>query len=93
MQEGRFVKVAEIVAMTLFRLGRGASYRETEDRFQHSPSTVGKYDKQVLDSLVQLSADIIRPHQSQDEVPAEILMKKGFYWLFFKVCREPSHTL
>jgi len=93
LEEGRFVRAAEIVAMTLFRLARGASYREAEDRFQHSPSTIGKYHKQVLDGLVQLSADIIRPFQSQDEVAPEILHKKGFYWPFFKVCCEPSHTL
>ncbi|KAJ8438634.1 LOW QUALITY PROTEIN: hypothetical protein Cgig2_016380 [Carnegiea gigantea] len=93
LEEGHFVRAADIVAMTLFRLARGASYREAEDRFQHSPSTIGKYHKQVLDSLVQLSADIVRSYQSQDEVAPEILQKKGFYWPFFKVCCEPSHTL
>ncbi|KAJ8423138.1 hypothetical protein Cgig2_016491 [Carnegiea gigantea] len=79
LEEGRFVKAAEIVAMTLFRLARGASYQEAEDRFQHSPSTIGKYHKQVLHGLVQLSSDIVRSYQSQDEVPAEILQKNGFY--------------
>jgi len=33
LEEGRFVRAAEIVAMTLFRLARGASYQEAEDRF------------------------------------------------------------
>ncbi|KAJ8435033.1 hypothetical protein Cgig2_027242 [Carnegiea gigantea] len=93
LEKGHFVKAAEIVAMTLSRLARGASYWEVEDRFQHSLSTIGKYHKQVLHDLVQLSSDIVRPYQSQDEVPAEILQKKGFYWPFFKVCCEPSHTL
>ncbi|KAJ8431069.1 hypothetical protein Cgig2_017065 [Carnegiea gigantea] len=34
LEEGHFVKTAEIVAMTLFILARGASYRDAEDRFQ-----------------------------------------------------------
>ncbi|KAJ8436074.1 hypothetical protein Cgig2_000370 [Carnegiea gigantea] len=42
-KEGCFVKAAEIVAITLFILARGASYQEVEDRFQQSPSTIGKY--------------------------------------------------
>ncbi|KAJ8445649.1 hypothetical protein Cgig2_009050 [Carnegiea gigantea] len=82
LKEGCFVKAAKIVVITRFILVRGASYQEAEDRFQHSPLTIGKYHKQVLDGLVQLSSDIIRPYQSQDELPAEILQKKGFYWPF-----------
>ncbi|KAJ8436744.1 hypothetical protein Cgig2_009718 [Carnegiea gigantea] len=73
LKEGRFVKAAEIVAITLFILARGANYREAEDCFQRSPSTIGKYHKQVLDGLVQLFGDIVRPYQSQDELPTEIL--------------------
>ncbi|KAJ8442943.1 hypothetical protein Cgig2_019516 [Carnegiea gigantea] len=42
LKEGLFIKVAEIVAITLFVLVRGASYGEAEDHFQHSPSTIGK---------------------------------------------------
>ena len=93
LQEGRFLKAAEIVAMTLFRLARGASYREIEDRFQHSPSTISVYHKQVLNGLVQLSSDIVRPYQSQDEVPVEIFQRKGFYWPFFQVHCQSSHTV
>ncbi|KAJ8445632.1 hypothetical protein Cgig2_018573 [Carnegiea gigantea] len=85
LKEGHFVKAAEIVAITLFILARGAGYREAKDRFQHSPSAIGKYHKQVLDGLVQVSADIARPYQSQDELPSEIVEKKGFYWPFFKI--------
>ena len=91
LKYGRFIKAAEIVVITLFILARG-SYREAEDRFQHSPSTIGKYHKQVLDGLVKLSSDIIRPYQSQDELADEIFQKQGFYWPFFKVCLSPPHT-
>ncbi|KAJ8430906.1 hypothetical protein Cgig2_008409 [Carnegiea gigantea] len=92
LKEARSIKAAEIVAITLFVLARGASYQEAEDCFQHSPSTIGKYHKQVLDGLVKLSSDIVRPYQSQDELSAEILQKKGFYWPFFKVWLLAPYT-
>ncbi|KAJ8431884.1 LOW QUALITY PROTEIN: hypothetical protein Cgig2_001576 [Carnegiea gigantea] len=83
LKEDRFIKANKIVAITLFVLARDASYREAEDRFQHSLSTIGKYHKQVFEGLVKLPSDIIRPYQSQVELPTEILQKKGFYWPFF----------
>ncbi|KAJ8445669.1 LOW QUALITY PROTEIN: hypothetical protein Cgig2_007145 [Carnegiea gigantea] len=48
-----------------------------EGRF-HYPLTIGKYHKQVLNGLVRLFANIVRPCQSQDELPTEIVEKKGF---------------
>ncbi|KAJ8420505.1 LOW QUALITY PROTEIN: hypothetical protein Cgig2_015269 [Carnegiea gigantea] len=92
LKEGRFIKAAEIVVISLFVLARRASYREAEDGFQHSPSTIGKYHKQVLDSLVKLPYDVIRRYQSQDELPAEIFQKQGLYWPFFKACLSPPYT-
>jgi len=92
LQEGRFIKVAEIIAMSLFIFARGASYREVEDRFQHCPATVGIYHHQVLEAFVKLSADVIRPFQSQHTVHNNIVCSPRFYWPFFKVhviwCRE-----
>lgn len=55
-------------------------------RFQHSPSTISTYHNQLLETLVTLSADIVRPYCSQDEVPLEIAQKPGFYWPYFKDC-------
>ncbi|KAJ8419561.1 LOW QUALITY PROTEIN: hypothetical protein Cgig2_018119 [Carnegiea gigantea] len=77
LKKGRFVKAAEIVAITFFILARA----------------IGKYHKQVLDGLGRLFANIVRPCQSQDELPIEIVEKKGFYWPFFKVWFLPPHTL
>ncbi|KAJ8445670.1 LOW QUALITY PROTEIN: hypothetical protein Cgig2_007146 [Carnegiea gigantea] len=85
LKEDRFVKLTEIVAINFFILARGASYREAENCFQHYPSIIDKYHKQVLDGLVRLFANIVRPYQSQNEFPTEIVEKKGFYWPFFKV--------
>ena len=64
LQEGRFIRTAEILAMSLFIFARGASYREAEDRFQHCPSTVGRYHHAVLEGFVKLSADVVRLYAS-----------------------------
>ena len=80
-----FIKVAEIIAISLYIFARGAIYRGVEIQFQHSPSTISTYHSQVLETLVNLFADIIRSYRSQDEVPPEITQKSGFYWLYFKV--------
>ena len=85
IDEGRFIKIAEIVALSLYIFARGASYRDLEIRFRHSPSTVSTYHNQVLETLVKLSADIVRSYRSPDEVSPEIAQKPGFYWSYFKV--------
>ncbi|KAJ8432029.1 hypothetical protein Cgig2_026732 [Carnegiea gigantea] len=72
IDEGRFIKIAEIVALSLHIFTRCASYRDVEIRFRHSPSTISTYHNQVLETLVKLFADIVRPYRSQDEVPPEI---------------------
>ena len=79
IDEGCFIKKTEIVALSLYIFARGASYRDVEIRFRHSPSTISTYHNQVLETLVKLSADIIRPHRSPDEVSPEIAQKPGFY--------------
>ncbi|KAJ8432992.1 hypothetical protein Cgig2_029442 [Carnegiea gigantea] len=72
IDERRFIKIAEIVALSLYIFARGASYRDVEIRFRHSPSTVSTYHNQVLETLVKLSADIARPYRSPDEVSPEL---------------------
>ncbi|KAL6588137.1 hypothetical protein OROMI_001115 [Orobanche minor] len=65
------------------RLHRGASYRDAADVFEHSISTISKYFKKVLDALVTLSYDIVRPHADLSMVPPEI-MNNSSYWPFFE---------
>ncbi|KAL6543239.1 hypothetical protein OROHE_010759 [Orobanche hederae] len=62
LSDGRFVKVAEQVGICIFILAKGASYRDAADVFKHSLSTICKYFKKVLEALVTLSFDIVRPH-------------------------------
>lgn len=86
IDEGHFIKIAEIVALSLYIFARGASYHDVENRLQHSPSTISTYHNQVLETLVKLSADIVRPYRSQDEVSLEITQKSGFYCPYFRDC-------
>ncbi|KAJ8424918.1 hypothetical protein Cgig2_027314 [Carnegiea gigantea] len=58
---------------------KGASYRDVEIRFLNSPSTISKYHNQVLQALVKLSIDNVRPYQSQHQVPPEIAEKSRFF--------------
>ena len=47
LQDSSFIKAAEILAMSLFIFARGTSYWEMKDRFQHCPTTVSNYHKQL----------------------------------------------
>ncbi|KAL6558591.1 hypothetical protein OROMI_018941 [Orobanche minor] len=85
LSDGRFIKVAEQVGICIFILAKGASYRDAADVFKHSISTISKYFKKVLDALVTLSYDIVRPHADLSLVPLEI-MNNSLYWPFFEDC-------
>ncbi|KAJ8443304.1 hypothetical protein Cgig2_015782 [Carnegiea gigantea] len=54
-------------------------------RFSCSQSNISKYHNQVLQALLKLSIDIVRPYQSQVETPSEIADHLGFFRPFFKV--------
>lgn len=60
LDEGCFLKVVEIVVISLYIFARGASYRDVQIQFPHSPSTISKYHNQILQALVNLSVDIVR---------------------------------
>ncbi|KAL2900711.1 putative nuclease HARBI1 [Bienertia sinuspersici] len=54
-------------------MAKADSYRDAAERFQHSISTISIYFKPMLKALVSHSREIIRPYQSLNEVPQEIL--------------------
>ena len=83
MSNGQFIKVVEQVGMCLYILSRGASHRETIERFQYSISTISKYFLEALEALMMLPVDVIRPYYSLHEVPPEI-SNNGRYRPFFR---------
>ena len=64
--------VSEQVGICLYIMVKGASYRDAKDRFKHSISTILHYFRLVLDALVTLSHDIIRPNRDLKKVPPEV---------------------
>ncbi|XP_074313991.1 uncharacterized protein LOC141649195 [Silene latifolia] len=81
--DGKYIKVDEQIGICLYILAKGSSYRDVADRFKHSISTICVYFKKVLDVLVILSHDIIRPHRDLLEVPPEV-ENYSLYWPYFK---------
>lgn len=69
LSDGRYISVAEQLGIFLYIMAKGSSYRDAAGRFQHSIATIGLYFKQVLEAMVHLSTEIIRPYQSLSEVP------------------------
>lgn len=81
---GKFIKVDEQLGICLYIMAKGASYRDVADRFKHSISTICHYFRKVLNALVILSYDIIRPHRDLHEVSPEV-EGNSLYWPYFKV--------
>ncbi|KAL2934755.1 putative nuclease HARBI1 [Bienertia sinuspersici] len=83
LPDGRYVKVYEQLGICLFILAKGDSYRDASDRFKHSPSTICHYFHKLLDALIALSCDIIRPHRDLTEMSLEVV-NSSKYWPYFK---------
>lgn len=90
--DGKFIKVDEQLGICLYIMAKGASYRDVADRFKHSVSTISYYFRKVLNALVILSHDIIRPHHDLREVSPEV-EENSLYWPYFKVINIPSISI
>jgi hypothetical protein len=84
LEDGRFVKIPQQVAICLYILSKGVGYRDVGTRFTCSPTTIGNYFLKVLDALRILSYDIVRPHRDLNEAPPEVTNDTR-YWPFFVV--------
>uniref|UniRef100_A0A803MTN3 DDE Tnp4 domain-containing protein n=1 Tax=Chenopodium quinoa TaxID=63459 RepID=A0A803MTN3_CHEQI len=85
LSDGRYISVAEQLGIFLYIMAKGSSYRDAVGRFPHSIATIGLYFKQVLEEMVHLSTEIIRPYQSLTVVPKKI-GDSTKYWPYFKDC-------
>jgi hypothetical protein len=48
------ISVEEALAMFLHIVGRGTSFRDVEERYQHSGATVFRYFRAVVEALLKL---------------------------------------
>ena len=77
------VSIEEQLAIFLKIVGEEASNRTTGDRFQRSGETISRYFNQVLEALIYLYPEFVRP--PIETTPAEISHSRKFF-PFFRNC-------
>lgn len=84
LSDSRNVSVEEALAIFLHIVGRGTSFRDVEERYQHSGATVFRYFRAVLMALLALVPKYIKLPSSV-EIPVAISSSTKNY-PFFKDC-------
>ena len=84
LQDSKNISVEEAVAMFLHVVGRGTSFRDVEERYQHSGTTVFRYFQAVVTALLALVPTYIKL-PSSSEIPVAISSSMKNY-PFFKDC-------
>jgi DDE superfamily endonuclease len=84
LKASRSVSIEEQVAMFLFTVGRTASNRDVQDRFQHSGETVSHYFHAVLNAINRIVPKYIQL-PSTSEIPIAITSNSKFN-NFFNDC-------
>ncbi|XP_038679432.1 uncharacterized protein LOC119980708 [Tripterygium wilfordii] len=82
------VGITEMVAMFVFILGHAQSNRDIGERFQHSGETISRLFHKVLQAVMKMSKEIIKPIGDQlNETPTYIREHpKVCYRICFKDC-------
>lgn len=84
MCSSKGVQLEEAVCMFLMTLGHGVGNRMIQERFQRSGETVSRQFGIVLQKMINLALQEIRPLDNYDEVPLYIRSNPK-YWPYFKV--------
>ncbi|XP_072064172.1 uncharacterized protein [Arachis hypogaea] len=84
LKSTRGVSGEEMVAIFLYMLGQGASYRMLEERFQHSGETIFRQFHHVLSCVKKLAKNIIRPIDPSFGDTPKYIMDNDRYWPYFK---------
>nr|KAJ0212679.1 hypothetical protein LSAT_V11C400165520 [Lactuca sativa] len=83
LQQSRKVSIEESVGIFLMTLAHGCSNRFVQEFFNHSGETIHRHFHTVLEAVLKLSADIIKPDANyNDDVPAYILNNPRYYPMF-----------
>jgi hypothetical protein len=81
----KHIGVEESVATFLYMIGQASSYRNVQERFQHSGQTIHTHFNRVLEAVCKLGKNIIRPADSIDS-PSPHIRDDHRYWPYFKDC-------
>ncbi|XP_042497659.1 uncharacterized protein LOC122076427 [Macadamia integrifolia] len=84
LKDSRYLRVDEQLALFLFIVGKGASNRDAQERFQRSDWTISQHFGMVLKAMRSLAKERIRP-PSFNRIPIEIASNPK-QWPFFKDC-------
>ena len=79
-----YLSVEEQVAIFLYGVAKNATNETLQDWFQHSPDTIHRHFKRVLEAITNLTTIYIRPPSLH---PHPVLSKPKFY-PFFKVSKS-----
>ncbi|CAI9298996.1 unnamed protein product [Lactuca saligna] len=83
LQQTRKVSIEESVGIFLMTLAHGCNNRFVKECFNHSGETIHRHFHTVLEAVLKLSADIIKPDVNyNDDVPEYILNKPRYYPMF-----------
>jgi hypothetical protein len=80
------IGVEENVALFLYMIGHGATYRNVQGRFQHSGQTIHNHVHRVLTAVYKLGNHIIRPSDQMHSVASDYIKDDDRYWPYFKDC-------
>ncbi|XP_052625837.1 uncharacterized protein LOC128132878 [Lactuca sativa] len=83
LQQTQNVYIEEYVGIFLMTLAHRCSNRFVQEFFNHLGETIHKHFHIVLEAVLKLSADIIKPNANyNDDVPEYILYKPRYYPMF-----------
>ncbi|CAI9269664.1 unnamed protein product [Lactuca saligna] len=86
LQQTRNVSMEESVGIFLMTLAHGCSNRFVQEFFNHSGETIHRHFHTVLEAVLKLSADIIKPDTNYNDDVPEYILNKPRYYPMFKDC-------
>ena len=80
------VTTKEMLAIFLYIIASGLPMRQVAERFQRSQSTISVYFNIVLEVVLLLSRDIIRPDDPQFNAVPDQIRNSNRYYPYFRNC-------
>ncbi|KAL7600320.1 hypothetical protein Lser_V15G24828 [Lactuca serriola] len=86
LNKSRRVSIKESLGIFLLYLAHGCGNRLVQEFFNHSGETIHRHFHKVLDVVVNLSKDIIKPNANYNETIPEHILNNPRYYPYFKDC-------
>ncbi|CAL5188458.1 unnamed protein product [Lathyrus oleraceus] len=80
----KHIGVEESVGIFLYMIGQPSSYRNAQERFQHSSETIHKHFNKVLEVVCKLGEKVIKHVDLVDS--SQYIRDDNRYWPYFKNC-------